>query len=265
MANKGSVTVVVPLHNEQSIFSENVEFLKSQFDDIFIGGNWHFMFIDNASTDQTPQLMENYKQRFPKTQCLYEPGPNYGRALRKGLINASTEWVHSIDIEQWDIPFIRWAWMNRAHHDLFIASKRADPTLNYQTFYRHFLSWGLNAMINLMLDYSGSDTHGPKLLRMSAMRSIIEVCQMSRGQFDVEFVIRAFRQGLSLLEAPVEYVDTRPPRTLMLMKIYWNIREFLRLRRILKAYPYNGPVRLYRISRQDMIAAASVRQETNAK
>ena len=147
----------------------------------------------------------------------------------------------------------RWAWANREGHDLFIASKRADPTLNSQTVYRHFLSWGLNAMINLTLDYSGSDTHGPKLMRMSAMKPIIYICQMSRGQFDVEFVIRAFRQGLSLVEIPVEYVDTRPPRNLMLMKIFWNIWEFLRLRRILKSYPYQGPVRLYRVSRYDVI------------
>ena len=253
MANEYAVTVVVPLRNEQNIFEKNVSLLTQEFDTVFGLGNWHFIFVDNASSDQTPKMIEEYKAQHPETQTVYEPEPNYGRALRAGLVHSSARWVHSIDIEQWDIPFIRWAWKNREKQDLFIASKRADPTLNQQATYRHFLSWGLNAVINLTLDYSGSDTHGPKLMRMSVMRKIIDVCQMSRGQFDVEFVIRAFRQGLRLMEVPVEYIDRRPSRNLMLMKIYWNIREFLRLRRILRTYPYQGPVRLYRISRHDVL------------
>lgn len=45
-------------------------------------------------------------------------------------------------------------------------------------------------------------THGPKLLRMSTMRPILDKCVMRRGQFDTEFTLRALRQGLRLAEVP---------------------------------------------------------------
>ena len=252
MSSSFHVSIVIPLHNEQDILMENIEYLASKFDVIFGNGHWHYVLVNNASKDRTTAILEDVLARWPGSISVYEPEPNYGKALRRGLEAAPSPWVHSIDIEQWDIPFIRWAWKHRESFDLFIASKRADPTLNRQLPYRRFLSWGLNALINLLLEYSGSETHGPKLLRMNKMQAIIESCQMSRGQFDVEFVVRAFRKGFRIIEVPVEYEDYRAPRKLMISKIYWNVREFVRLRKLLADYPYSGPVHLYRISRSDV-------------
>tara|TARA_B100000700_G_scaffold210888_1_gene231769 strand:- start:229 stop:996 length:768 start_codon:yes stop_codon:yes gene_type:complete len=247
------VSVLIPLHNEQDILLGNVEYLAGEFDKIFGQLAWHFVLVDNASSDNTPEVIQEILKRWPNSVSEYEPSLNYGKALKTGMKRASAPWVHSIDIEQWDIPFVRWAWKNRDLYDLFIASKRADPTLNRQAPYRRFLSWGLNALINLMLGYSGTETHGPKLLRMEKVRPIINICQMSRGQFDVELVVRAFRKGFRIIEIPVEYAEQRASKNLMFLKILWNVKEFIRLNRLLVDYPYEGSVNLYRISRRDVL------------
>jgi hypothetical protein len=89
---------------------------------------------------------------------------------------------------------------------------------------------------------------------MAALRPILSQCTLSRGQFDAEFVIRGFRQGLRILEAPIEYRELRPPRARMFFKIWTNVREFSRLLLLLRRVPCTGPVRLRRVCREDLTA-----------
>lgn len=250
------VSVVVPILNEEDILEQNLAAFAEAMDQAVGHGLWAYVLVDNGSTDRTPEIIEEVLQRIPGSVTVLEPVPNYGNALRAGLAVVETEWAKIIDVEQWDLPFLAWAWKNRDQYDLLIGSKRADPTLNKQSPYRHFLSWGLNALIDLLFRYPGSDTHGPKLIRMAKMRPIFEKCLLSRGQFDAEFTLRAFRSGLWIAEAPVSYREQRPPKNLMFKKIYWNLREFNRLRRVLRTIPYHDHVRLRRYCREDLIERA---------
>ena len=204
------VSVVIPIFNEQSILMPNVEALASYFDRIMGAGNWLFIFVDNGSTDRTPVLLRNVAERWPLCRIVNLKEPNYGAALKAGLRAATTKWAYMLDIEQWDLPFMTWAWNNRDLYDVFIASKRADPTLNFQQPYRRFLSAGLNAVLQVLFRYSGTDTHGPKLLNCQSLAAIIAKCELDRGQFDTELVLRAMRNSKRLVEVPVEYREFSP-------------------------------------------------------
>jgi len=259
------VSVVVPLFNEQSILMSNVEALARYFDGAVGPGNWLFIFVDNGSTDQTPALLKAIVERWPLCRVVNLKEPNYGAALKAGLRAATTKWVYMLDIEQWDLPFMSWAWRNRGDYDVFIASKRADPTLNFQQPYRRFLSAGLNAALQVLFRYSGTDTHGPKLLNCVSLREIIARCELDRGQFDTELVLRAMRGGKRLVEVPVEYRESRPHRNLMVKKIFWNLVALRRLQHVMREVPFESEVRYYRFAREDVVgpraSAAAVPRE----
>lgn len=255
MSSEFTLSVVVPVLNEEKILFKNLSLFAAQCDLVAGRGNWKYIIVDNGSTDRTLHAIEELRAHWPNLVTVLEPTPNYGNALRAGIAAADTPWVKLIDVEQWDVPFFAWAWENRESHDVFIGAKRADPTINRQYGYRLFLSWGLNALLQLFFLYPGSETHGPKLMRMDAMRPIINRCCLGRGQFDTEILLRAARAGRRLVEAPVAYEEQRAPRSLMLMKIWWNVVEFNKLRKILHDVPYEGYVRLHRVDREDVLAA----------
>ncbi|MAM69242.1 MAG: glycosyltransferase family 2 protein [Pseudomonadota bacterium] len=243
MNNGPNLSVVIPILNEEEILWDNLCTLAAVFDDEAGPASWRFVIVDNGSTDTTPEVLQQVAERWPLTTLILERSPNYGRALRAGLSAVDTPWVHQVDIEQWDLEFFRWAWRNRERYDVFMGSKRADPTLNQQSRYRKFLSWGLNALIKGFFNYVGTDTHGPKLLRTAALRPILAECRMSWGQFDSEFMIRGSRAGLSFCEVPVVYIEHRPSRKLMIEKIGRNVWEFNRLRRIMRRQDSGGLIR----------------------
>lgn len=248
------VSIVIPLYNEQQILNDNLKVLARFFDQMLGAGNWLFVLVDNGSTDRTPQLVKEAIERWPQSRGIHLVKPNYGEALKVGLRSVRTNWVYMLDIEQWDLPFMTWAWRNRDLYDLFIASKRADPTINFQQPYRKFLSCCLNAILQLLFGFSGADTHGSKLLNRTALAHHIDACVLDRGQFDTELVIRAFRSGHRLIELPAEYRESRPQRNLMIKKIVWNLFAIGRLYYVMKNVPILGHVRYYRVTREDVLA-----------
>ncbi len=254
------VSMVIPIFNEQSILMANAETLAGYFDCTLGPGNWLYIFVDNGSSDKTPDILNHIVECWPLSQVIRLERPNYGAALKAGLQAATTKWSYMIDIEQWDLPFMSWAWHNRNHYDLFIGSKRADPTLNFQAPYRKVLSAGLNFALQIIFQYSGTDTHGPKLVNRKMLNDIIAKCQLDRGQFDTELVLRAMRNGNRLVEVPVEFREFRPHRNLMVKKIFWNLLALYRLRQAMRNAPFEGQMRYYRLSREDVLRHSPTEQ-----
>lgn len=255
------LSVVIPIRNEEAILWQNATGLAGALDAIVGPRRWRFVLVDNASTDGTPAIIQRIMDRWPPSIAVYAPEPNYGAALRAGLERVDAPYAAVADVEQWDAPFLAWAWRHRDDYDLFIGSRRADPSLSVRPRYRWLLSWGLNALLQLFFEFTGTETHGPKLIRMAQMRDLIALCISDRGQYDTEIVLRAIRASKRIVEVPIASVEHRQPRSLMVSKILWNIVAFNRLRTVLAGVPREGPVRYWRFTREDVLAAAPERPE----
>lgn len=251
------ISIVIPVYNEDDILEENINTLAKYFDSVIGQGKWQFVIVDNGSVDATPQILKDLLPKYPPSKSVHEPIPNYGNALRAGLLAADTPYAHIIDIEQWDMHFLEWAWKKRDEFDVFIGSKRSDPTISQQYPYRRLLSWGLNALLQLFFGYMGTETHGPKVINLNAVRDIVKSCVCDRGQFDTEIVLRSLRGSYRVAEAPIEFCEQRPPRNMMMKKIMWNIIAFNRLRKVMRDVPYGNSVRFNQFCRHDVLELAT--------
>lgn len=251
------VSIVIPVYNEQGIIEQNLGTLSAFFDRVVGPGRWLFILVENGSTDRTPALVEAALKRWPPSRAIHLDEPNYGAALKAGLRAVRTRWAYILDVEQWDLPFIAWAWKNRDAYDALVASKRADPTICHQRPYRRLLSCALNGLLQVLVQFTGTDTHGPKLLDCRSLRSIIDISHLDRGQYDTELMLRAMRAGKRIVEVPVLYREMRPHRNLMIKKIVWNLFALRRLVHVMKDVPFEGYVRYYRLGREDVLSASS--------
>ena len=246
------LSVVVPIFNEEDVLMDMAEKISPHLDAIAGRGRWQFVLVDNGSTDNSPALCDAIVARWPGSVAIRLPRPDYGDALYHGLTSAAGPWAFIINVDFWDVAFMRWCFRTRGSYDLVMGSKRADAALNLQHGYRKLLSWGLNIILQTMFGFVGSDTHGLKFLYLPALRPIFSQCIMRRGQFDTEFTLRAARGRLWLAEVPVPISEGRPPRNLMLTKIARNFVDIARLYRIMKATPATAAARYHRWSRDDV-------------
>jgi len=246
------LSVVLPLYNEEEILWSSIDALTAELNEEIGFERWQIIPVDNGSQDSTPKIIEKIKKAWPTTLPVHIDQPNIGKAIRAGLRAAKGEWIYILPIDEHDFPFLRWAWRSRHYYDLIIGSKRLNPSINGQTPYRRFLTWGLNSLLNLFTDYMGSDTHGCKLARRSSILPIDQRCVISRGQYDTELTIRSVRSGLRVAEVPVVYKEKRPARNFMLKKIGRNVVDLVRLVRAIKTEPQQLDNRLHRWSRYDV-------------
>jgi glycosyltransferase involved in cell wall biosynthesis len=246
-----ALSVIVPVYNEQDHLWSMARPLGEALDQTIGPSCWQYVLVDNGSVDGSREVLEAMVTSWPKSRVLKLDRPNYGTALRVGLQAADAPFAYVINVDFWDPLFLRWSWANRDQYDLILGSKRADPTLNRLPTYRKFLSAGLNLIFQVFFDFVGRDTHGQKLIRLSAVREILPKCIMERGQFDTELTMRALRGGLWVAEVPVPIVQARRQRNLMLAKIYRNLVDLWRLRRVMRDVP-SLRTRYHRWAREDV-------------
>jgi glycosyltransferase involved in cell wall biosynthesis len=246
------LSVVVPVYNEQDLLMPMAEQLAPHLDEIAGSGNWQFVLIDNGSRDRSSAICDEIVARWPASIKVVLQQANYGEALYQGLMQASATWAFIINVDFWDVPFMRWCYRTRGVYDLVMGSKRADHALNEQGNYRRLLSWGLNTILQTVFGFVGSDTHGQKFLYLPAMRPVFQKCVMRRGQFDTEFTLRASRGRLWLAEVPVPIVEVRKARNLMLHKIGRNLVDIARLHQIMRRISVRSAMRYHRWSREDV-------------
>lgn len=250
--NVNELSVIVPVYNEEKILMGMAEDMAPHLDAIVGSGRWQFVTVDNGSQDRSAEICSALAARWPTTKIVTLSQPNYGEALYRGLMAATGSWAFIINVDFWDIPFLRWCYGTRGVYDLVMGSKRADSTLNQQSGYRRLLSWGLNTILQSVFGFVGSDTHGQKFLHLPTLRPILEQCVMRRGQFDTEFTLRASRAQLWLAEVPVPIVELRGPRNLLLQKIFRNLVDITRLYRLMRTVPTKGALRYHRWSREEV-------------
>ena len=232
---------------------KSCETFAKEYDEVVGPGKWQFVLVENGSTDQTPAIIEEIVRIWPQSMALAIGSGDYGRALKKGIEASEGENLMILNVDHlWDTPFFNWAWRERKTYDLIIGSKRSDPTLNTQSQYRKMLSAGLNAILNYLFDFSGSDTHGMKVMKADSIKKLADKCVMTRGQFDTELTLRALRGGLWVGEAPIPYSEKRSPRNFMFKKIFQNVFDLFILYRLMKSIPYDSSIRYRRIPRDDI-------------
>src|SRR5580693_6940695 len=103
MAAPIKVSVVVPVYNEAEILPEAAAELVGQLE----GAGWEYeiIFAENGSRDATSQILEDLTKTFPRVRTLHEGEPNYGRALRHGILEARGDLVICEEIDLLDQDF----------------------------------------------------------------------------------------------------------------------------------------------------------------
>lgn len=253
-------SVVIPVYNEEGYLLPMSEAIGSDLNEIIGKGQWEFVLVDNGSVDGTHQEIERIQEKY-KTRSIFLDKPDFGEAIFQGLMAAKGEWAFIINVDWWDVPFLKWSWQTKGLYDIVLGSKRADSTLNQQSRYRRTLSWGLNSLLQAAFGFVGTDTHGLKFVRLSSIKPILEKCVMRRGQLDTEMVLRSMRSGLWIAEIPVPIVEVRPPRNFMISKIGRNVVDIIRLKMVLRRTPVTQPIRYHRWAREDILIPSGPQAE----
>jgi glycosyltransferase involved in cell wall biosynthesis len=223
------VSVVIPVYNEEGIVeSAGLELaagLQAR------GVRYEIIFAENGSRDATPQILERMTAAHPNLRWFHSETPNYGSALKRGIAEARGTFVFCDEIDLCDLSFYDQAlpMLRSGAADMVVGSKAARGASDQRPFVRRLATRVHNGLLRVALDFRGTDTHGLKAFRRDALERIIRECVVDMDVFASEFVIRAWREGLRVVEIPIQLVEKRQPSIHLFRRVPNVLRNVAKL------------------------------------
>jgi glycosyltransferase involved in cell wall biosynthesis len=216
MTNDPRITIVIPVYNEQGILHSAVVDLRERLKPF--GWNYEIILAENGSKDRTIEIGQDLASKYGdpadgQVKIISMGEPNYGKALKQGILLARGELVICDEIDLCDTDFHRRAIdiLETGGADMVIGSKLAVGSEDDRPMLRHAASIAYSGMLRALLGFRGTDTHGLKAFRRLALLDIVRACLVDKDVFASEFVIRADRGGVKVKEIPVRVMEKRPP------------------------------------------------------
>ncbi len=205
------LSVVIPVHDEEAILRPACLELMAGLE--ARGWDYELVLCENGSRDGTRAELARLAAERPRLRWLSLPEPNYGLALRQGILAARGRLVICDEIDLCDLTFHDRALplLESGAAELVVGSKRARGSLDRRPRYRRIATWAHNTLLRLLLGFRGTDTHGPKALVRERLAPVAGRCVVDRDVFASELVIRAQREGVCLVEIPLTLRERRPP------------------------------------------------------
>jgi glycosyltransferase involved in cell wall biosynthesis len=233
------ISIVIPIYNEQAILHAAIVDLRERLGPL--GWSYEIILAENGSKDRTVEigreLAAKYHEGVPGQVKIISLGePNYGKALKQGILLARGDIVLCDEIDLCDADFQKRAVdiLESGEADLVIGSKLAVGSADERPLIRHVASIAYSGLLKVLLDFPGTDTHGLKAFRRITLLDTLRACLVDKDVFASEFVIRAYRTGISIKEIPVNVIEKRPPSINLfkrvpnvmksLVKLTWSIR-----------------------------------------
>ena len=224
------ISVVIPIYNEEAILAESVAELLRGFAAAGITA-FEIVLAENGSRDRTREVAARLVSEHPQLRTFSCPTPNYGAALRQGIEGARGELVICEEIDLCDLDFHRraLALLRAGEADLVVGSKVMRGAHDRRPAGRRAATRVYNAALRLTLGFTGTDTHGLKAFRRSALLPVVGRCIVGHDVFASELVIRAEREGLRVREIPVELEEKRAPSIHLLRRVPKVLHNLVRL------------------------------------
>lgn len=205
------VSIIIPIYNEEAILQAAVVDLIDRLREL--DEPYELILAENGSTDDTIKIASELAERFPQVQVRSLGEPNYGEALKRGILEARGEFVLCDEIDLCDTDFHRraLALLETGEADFVVGSKTMAGASDERPMMRHAATLVMNGLLRVATGFKGTDTHGLKAFRRAPVVEIARQCLIDRDLFASELVIRAERAGVRMKEIPVRVLEKRPP------------------------------------------------------
>jgi glycosyltransferase involved in cell wall biosynthesis len=222
------ISIVIPVYNEARIVRDAAAELCRRLDDL----RWEYELIlaENGSHDGTLQLLERLPATLPRVRWLHEQKPNYGRALKRGIMEARGEVVICDEIDLCDVDFyLRALPLLEQGADMVVGSKAMEGANDSRPWIRRVATRVINLLLRITTGFQGTDTHGLKAFKRERLTDVARACVVDRDLFASEFVIRAQRMGREVREIPIALHEKRPPSTALLRRVPRVLKGLIKL------------------------------------
>jgi glycosyltransferase involved in cell wall biosynthesis len=228
------ISVVIPVYNEEGILVSSVLSLRQQLQELEL--SFEILLCENGSSDRTVELGQELSAKYPEVRIFSIGEPNYGRALKEGILRSRGTVVVCDEIDLGDMDFIKRALDRILNGDaaMVVGSKTLASAEDTRPFVRVLATKAYNTLLRALFHFHGTDTHGMKAFHRESLVGTAGRCVVDKDVFASEFVIRAERERHPVVEIPVRIVEKRRPSINLFSRVPNVLRNLAHLTYVMR-------------------------------
>lgn len=201
------LSIIIPAYNEEqrlhSTLRQVHDFLQSQ------PYSSEVLVVENGSEDRTLAIARDFAAGHPNFRTLHEEESGKGRAVRRGMLEASGEYRFMCDADLSmpisELPRFLPPLLPDPH--IAIASRESPGAVRYgEPEYRHLGGRLINLLIRLLALPKLHDTQcGFKCFRADVAEDLFKYQTINGWSFDIEVLYLAKKRGYPVVELPIPW------------------------------------------------------------
>jgi glycosyltransferase involved in cell wall biosynthesis len=229
-----TVDVIIPVLNEEQSISRCIELLRNFFDE-HPDRVWSILVADNGSTDKTVEVATGLMNDSEDLRITHLEERGRGRALKKAWLESDADIRCYMDADlSTDLKHVHELVSAIADegHSLAIGSRlMGDSDVVNRTLKREITSRGYSALFRTMFFTKFKDAQcGFKAISADAANALVPLVKDNAWFFDTELLLIAQKNGYSIKEIPVRWMDDPDSRVKIISTAWEDIKGLLRLR-----------------------------------
>jgi dolichyl-phosphate beta-glucosyltransferase len=213
-------SIIIPAHSEAQVIEEYVGRFIRELPEGVSAALLEVIIVENGSTDDTLAACRRLREKFPKlVRILSNERGSYGEAVKRGILESRGSHLSVLECDLLDAKFVQdsISLFRTGNVEFIVASKRHPNSLDRRPLKRRVLTWGFNRILNCLLGYPGSDTHGLKSIESHLAKKLCQLSVTTDEIFQTEIVLIAWRLGKRIEEIPI-HIDERRAATVSIIR-----------------------------------------------
>lgn len=204
--NNYFLSFCIPVYNEGEIIVAKIAEIQKGLNKILKHQNFEVLVIENGSTDNTLNVLENIKDSNLNVISVGEKG--HGLAMRTAILNSKAEFVLLTAI---DLPFgfsdLEEMLKINNKYDLIFGSKAHSKSIIYSLLLRKVSSTTYRLLLKLLFNVKIGDTQGTVFLNRLTITPLLKFCDAKNAFFSAQLAVFAKRNNLKMTEVPVRMTN----------------------------------------------------------
>jgi glycosyltransferase involved in cell wall biosynthesis len=223
------ISIVIPIYNEEGILRGSVLELREKMRPF--GFTYELLLCENGSRDRTVEIGKELEAEYPMVRMISVGQPNYGLAMKTGILEARGRIVICDEIDLCDTEFYAraLALLDRTDTEFVVGSKAMVGSNDQRPMVRRLGTKVYNGLLRTVCHFRGTDTHGLKAFKREALLETTKRCILDRDVFASELVIRAHREKKKVVEIPFAVHEKRPPSINLIKRVPHVLKSVARL------------------------------------
>ena len=196
------LSIVLPVFNEEEVIANVVHELRRDIVDHF--DDAEIVFVDDASTDETPHILDRLAAEDPRIRVIHaEQNSGHGPSVRRGLGEATGNWLFQIDSDEQQVPAEFWKlWERREGAGLVMGMR----VIRRNGSHRLIISAAARYMHRLVGGGNVRDVNVPfKLIRRSLWEDVSQYLPPAPIQPSLLIALGAAVRGWRIVQVPITH------------------------------------------------------------